>query len=194
MFHLMPEEFSFAPMYKDPTDWTHRIAQELSLGQTQVLAVQKLLSDGATIPFIARYRKEVTGSLDEVQIAQIRDRLEQLEELGQRKAFVLKTIEEQGKLTPALKQQIGQAQTLSEVEDLYLPYKPKRKPGPPLPVKKAWSHLPSAFYRRYLFRWKEKPRPSSQTKKELTLWKKRLPERGIFLQKTSTKMQQPGRT
>jgi uncharacterized protein len=127
MFHLMPEEFSFAPMYKDPTDWTHRIAQELSLGQTQVLAVQKLLSDGATIPFIARYRKEVTGSLDEVQIAQIRDRLEQLEELGQRKAFVLKTIEEQGKLTPALKQQIGQAQTLSEVEDLYLPYKPKRK-------------------------------------------------------------------
>ncbi|HPI10951.1 MAG TPA: Tex family protein [Catalimonadaceae bacterium] len=104
-----------------------QVASELNLTPQQISAVDKLLSEGATVPFIARYRKEVTGSLDEVQIAAIRDRLEQLEELRKRKEFVLKSIEEQGKLTPELRAKIGGAVLLSEVEDLYLPYKPKRK-------------------------------------------------------------------
>ena len=104
-----------------------QVATELNLSTQQISAVEKLLSEGATVPFIARYRKEVTGSLDEVQIAAIRDRLEQLEELRKRKEFVLKSIEEQGKLTPELRKKIEGAVLLSEVEDLYLPYKPKRK-------------------------------------------------------------------
>ncbi len=104
-----------------------QVATELNLSTQQISAVEKLLSEGATVPFIARYRKEVTGSLDEVQIAAIRDRLEQLEELRKRKEFVLKSIDEQGKLTPELRKKIEGAVLLSEVEDLYLPYKPKRK-------------------------------------------------------------------
>jgi len=104
-----------------------QVAAELSLSAEQIASVEKLFSEGATVPFIARYRKEVTGSLDEVQIAQIRDRLHQLEELLKRKEFVLKSIEEQGKLTPELKKKIENSIALSEVEDLYLPYKPKRK-------------------------------------------------------------------
>lgn len=93
----------------------------------QVAAVKKLLDEGATIPFISRYRKEATGSLDEVEISAIRDRLIQLAELEHRREFILKTIEEQGKLSPELKEKILICNTLSELEDLYLPYKPKRK-------------------------------------------------------------------
>lgn len=104
-----------------------QVASELNLTPQQIAAVEKLLSEGATVPFIARYRKEVTGSLDEVQIAAIRDRLDQLEELRKRKEFVMKSIEEQGKLTPELRKKIEGALLLSEVEDLYLPYKPRRK-------------------------------------------------------------------
>lgn len=114
-------------MKTNESGFARQVAAELSLSNQQVLAVQKLLAEGATIPFIARYRKEATDSLDEVQIGQIRDRLEQVEELAKRKEFVLKTIEEQGKLTSDLQLKIENARTLSEVEDLYLPYKPKRK-------------------------------------------------------------------
>lgn len=114
-------------MKMDEMEISRKVANELSLGHQQVLAVQKLLNEGATIPFIARYRKEATNSLDEVQIASIRDRLDQLEELAKRIEFVLKTIEDQGELTPELKAKIERCSTLSEVEDLYLPYKPKRK-------------------------------------------------------------------
>jgi uncharacterized protein len=114
-------------MKTNESGFARQVGAELSLSNQQVLAVQKLLAEGATIPFIARYRKEATDSLDEVQIGQIRDRLEQVEELAKRKEFVLKTIEEQGKLTSELQQKIENARTLSEVEDLYLPYKPKRK-------------------------------------------------------------------
>ena len=109
------------------TDYQARIAQELSLQSRQVVATISLLEGGATVPFIARYRKEMTGSLDEVQIAAIRDRLIQLKELDQRRETILKTIDEQGKLTPELKKKIENAETMSVLEDLYLPYKPKRK-------------------------------------------------------------------
>lgn len=103
------------------------IARELSINESQVIATVKLLDEGATMPFIARYRKEITGSLDEVEIAAIRDRIEQLRELDKRREAVLKSITEQGKLTDELKKSIENAQTMAELEDIYLPYKPKRR-------------------------------------------------------------------
>ncbi|MFN8844124.1 MAG: Tex-like N-terminal domain-containing protein, partial [Chryseotalea sp.] len=107
--------------------WTAQIAREFSLVQKNVDALAALLEEGATIPFISRYRKEMTGSMDEVMIANVRDRLEQLRELDKRKEAVISSIEKQGKLTPELLSAIAKAETLAEVEDLYLPYKPKRK-------------------------------------------------------------------
>jgi protein Tex len=104
-----------------------KIAAELNIKAEQVLCVVDLLAEGATIPFIARYRKELTGSLDEVVLAAIRDRNEQLVELDKRKEAILKSIEKQEKLTPALAKAIEAAETLNELEDIYLPYKPKRK-------------------------------------------------------------------
>ncbi len=107
--------------------WVEQIAKELSLTVKHVNAVAELLSSGSTIPFISRYRKEMTGSMDEVMIATIRDRIEQLRELDKRRESVLASIEKQGKLTPEILAALVSAQTLSEVEDIYLPYKPKRK-------------------------------------------------------------------
>jgi uncharacterized protein len=106
---------------------TKKIAAELSITQKQVLAVAQLLSEDATVPFIARYRKEVTGSLDEVVIAAIRDRISQLEELDKRRAAILNSLEERKLLTDELKQKIEAAITLTELEDIYLPYRPKRR-------------------------------------------------------------------
>ncbi|MFD2741842.1 MULTISPECIES: Tex family protein [Sphingobacterium] len=103
------------------------IAQELNIQLKQVQTTIQLLDEGATIPFIARYRKEMTGSLDEVQIVTIRDRMQQLRDLDKRKEAVLKSILEQEKLTPDLEAQIRATATMSALEDLYLPYKPKRK-------------------------------------------------------------------
>ena len=104
-----------------------KITTELNLKSKQVEAVLDLLNEGNTIPFIARYRKEVTGSLDEVQIKKIADRWAYLENLENRKAEVLKSIEEQGKLTPELQQEIESAEKLQTIEDLYRPYKQKRR-------------------------------------------------------------------
>jgi len=103
------------------------IAAELKLTPQQVEVVVNLLSEGATIPFMARYRKELTGSLDEVVLTSIRDRHEQLAELDSRKEAVLKSIEKQERLTPELAKLIEDAETMAELEDIYLPYKPKRK-------------------------------------------------------------------
>jgi protein Tex len=103
------------------------IARELGIDSKAVENTIRLLSDGATIPFIARYRKEWTGGLDEVKIAAIRDRAQRLEEMDKRRESVLNTIREQGNLTEELESRINQAQTLAEIEDLYLPFKPKRK-------------------------------------------------------------------
>lgn len=104
-----------------------KISAELNLKVDQVNRVIELLAGGATIPFIARYRKEVTGSLDEVVLTTIRDRHEQLVELEKRRESILASIEKQQKLTPELAGAIAQAETLNELEDIYLPYKPKRK-------------------------------------------------------------------
>lgn len=113
--------------YRTPVVYTEKIAAELGLRVPQVRAAIELLDEGNTIPFIARYRKEATGELDEVQLRDVRDRHEYLTELDARRAAILKSIDEQGKLTPELKGAIGRADTKQALEDLYLPYKPKRR-------------------------------------------------------------------
>ena len=104
-----------------------RIALELNLARPRVAAVVALLQEGNTVPFIARYRKEATGSLDEVAIRTIEDRLIYFKELLDRRETVLKNIDKQGKLTEDLRARIENAWTKTELEDLYLPYKPKRR-------------------------------------------------------------------
>ena len=104
-----------------------QIAQEIGVRTQQVEAAVTLLDGGATVPFIARYRKEVTGGLDDIQLRELEVRLAYLRELEDRRAAILKSIEEQGKLTPQLQAAIAAAPTKQELEDLYLPYKPKRR-------------------------------------------------------------------
>jgi uncharacterized protein len=104
-----------------------KIAAELGLAVRQVQATAELLAEEATVPFISRYRKEVTGSLDEVQVTAIRDRLDQLAELDKRRDAILKSLEERNLLTDELKEKILSAETLSVLEDIYLPFRPKRR-------------------------------------------------------------------
>ena len=103
------------------------IAKEMNVLRKQVVATIKLLDEGATIPFISRYRKEITGSLDEVAILNIRQRYERLTDIAKRKEYILTTIKEQGALTSELTQKINDVYDASELEDLFLPYKPKRR-------------------------------------------------------------------
>jgi len=103
------------------------ISHKLNIRNAQVDAVLQLLEEGGTIPFIARYRKDRTGALDEVQIQHIQDEAKAIKEFTERKAFIEKTITEQGKMTEALQATLDKATTLAELEDIYLPYKPKRK-------------------------------------------------------------------
>ena len=109
------------------TNFSKLISSRIGVAATQVAATIALLNENATIPFIARYRKERTGSLDEVQISQVADEYHRFLELDDRKATILKTIEEQGKLTSELRQRIDQSWDATELEDIYLPYKPHRK-------------------------------------------------------------------
>ena len=104
-----------------------RLAEELAVEEVQVAAAVRLLDEGATVPFIARYRKEATGSLDDGQLRTLEERLQYLRELDERRTAVLASIEEQGKLTDELTAALMAADTKSRVEDIYLPYKPKRR-------------------------------------------------------------------
>ena len=124
------------------------IAGELSLPVPQVRAVAELLQGGATVPFIARYRKEATGSLDEVAITSIRDRLAQLAELEERRIAILKSLEERGLLTEALSAQVHAAETLATLEDLYLPYRPKRRTRAIIAREKGLEPLADALLQR----------------------------------------------
>ena len=108
-------------------DILNELQQELGIARSQAEAAVKLIDEGNTIPFIARYRKELTGALNDEVLRNLDERLKYLRGLEERKTQVLSTIEEQGKLTPELKKQIEEARTLVAVEDLYLPYRPKRK-------------------------------------------------------------------
>ena len=106
---------------------SQRISEELSVQEKQVIAAIELLDEGSTVPFISRYRKEVTGGLDDSELRQLEDRLRYLRELDDRRSAILKSIDEQEKLTPELKASILQADTKNRLEDLYLPYKVKRR-------------------------------------------------------------------
>src|SRR6478735_1614043 len=97
------------------------IAAELAVTEKQVIATIELLDEGATVPFISRYRKELTGSLDEVQVAAIRDLAQQLRELDKRREAILKSLAELEKLTPELEKKINEVKTISALEDIYLP-------------------------------------------------------------------------
>lgn len=108
-------------------EFSRAVAEKLNLREKDVTAVLQLLGEGATIPFIARYRKDKTGAMDEVQVQNIQDEAKFQKEFTERKAFIEKTITEQGKMTEALQSKIDAATTLAALEDIYLPYKPKRK-------------------------------------------------------------------
>ena len=123
-----------------------KIAGELGLSDGQVRAVSLLLDEGATIPFIARYRKEMTGSLDEVVLAAIRDRRLQLEELANRRDAVLKSLEERGLLTDELRGKIDGVETLSVLEDIYLPFRPKRRTKAMIAREKGLEPLASVLF------------------------------------------------
>lgn len=123
-----------------------RIAPILNISANRVAAVIELLESGATIPFIARYRKEVTGELDEVQIADIQDAWKKMQELDKRREAILQSIDEQGKLTPELKKAIEEAATMTELEDLYLPYRPKRKTRATVAIEKGLEPLAKRLF------------------------------------------------
>ena len=107
-------------------DVIQRIAEDLSVNNKQVSAAVALLDEGATVPFISRYRKEVTGGLDDTQLRQLEERLGYLRELNERRKTILDSISSQEKLTPELEKAIKEADTKTLLEDLYLPFKPKR--------------------------------------------------------------------
>lgn len=125
------------------------IAGQLNLGTRQVEKTIELLEQGATVPFIARYRKEATGSLNEVQITAIRDLLIRLKELDKRREAILSSIHEQGKLTPDLERQLLAATTMTELEDLYLPYKPKRRTRATMAVERGLEPLANELQKQY---------------------------------------------
>ncbi|MBI5381463.1 MAG: RNA-binding transcriptional accessory protein [Opitutae bacterium] len=108
-------------------DHVLRVAQELGIKIFQVAATAQLFAEGATVPFIARYRKEATGELDEVKVTAIRDRLEQLAQLDERRAAILSSLKERNLLTPELEKAIAAAETLTALEDIYQPYRPKKR-------------------------------------------------------------------
>lgn len=107
--------------------FAQQVAAKINIRKQQAEAVLELLAEGATIPFIARYRKDRTGALDEVQIQQVQEEAKAMKEFSERKAFIEKTITEQEKMTTALQEKLNRAVTIAELEDIYLPYKPKRR-------------------------------------------------------------------
>lgn len=129
------------------SDISARLAGELNAQQQQVVAATKLLDEGATVPFIARYRKEVTGGLDDTQLRLLEQRLSYLRELEERRSFILSTIESQNKLTAELKADISTAQSKTELEDLYLPYKAKRRTKGQIAIEAGLEPLADALFK-----------------------------------------------
>ena len=129
-------------------EFTHasKIAQELGISESQIQAVSVLLDEGATIPFIARYRKEATGSLNEVEVSSIRDRLGQLKELDIRRETILKSLEKHGHLTNELKAAVFAAESMAILDDLYLPFRPKRRTKASIAVEKGLEPLAKIIF------------------------------------------------
>lgn len=138
-------QFEMNPIYFS------KIANKLGISQTQVKNTIGLLEYGATIPFISRYRKEMTGSLDEVQIANIQQEMNNYIEFDKRREYILETLEKTEQLTPQLKDKIEKAETLTELEDLYLPYKPKRKTRATKAKEKGLEPLANEIFRQQHF-------------------------------------------
>ena len=130
-------------------NYANTIAEQLNLGPRQVEKTIELLEQGATVPFIARYRKEVTGSLNEVQITAIRDLLIKLKELDKRREAILTSITEQGKMTPDLEKQILAATNMTELEDIYLPFKPKRRTRATMAIERGLEPLADELQKQY---------------------------------------------
>lgn len=124
------------------------ISRELSIKPHQVISTIALFAEGGTVPFIARYRKEATGSLDEVKIAAIRDRLDQLREIDKRRETILKSMEEQGVLDEELKSSVEEAATITELEDIYLPYRPKRRTRATIAMEKGLEPLAKEIFKQ----------------------------------------------
>ena len=154
----------------------NRIADELGIKVKQVAAAAELLEDGCTVPFIARYRKEATGSLDEVHITTIRDRLEQLVELDKRREAILKSLEERELLTEDLGKAIMAADSMAELEDIYLPYRPKRRTRATIAREKGLEPLAESFTRRDHLIRQARLGASSIRKREWSQWK--MPSQG----------------
>jgi uncharacterized protein len=140
--------FTFATPNKRPMDlkYLQEIAGSLNLSLKQIDSISQLHSEGSTIPFIARYRKEATGNLDEVQIGDVIDKIKYFTELEKRKETVIKTIEAAGKLTPELKSRIDKSVDATELEDIYLPYKPKRKTKASVAIEKGLEPLATILF------------------------------------------------
>ncbi|MDQ6843275.1 MAG: RNA-binding transcriptional accessory protein, partial [Bacteroidota bacterium] len=126
--------------------YSQKIATELNISNKQVNSIYVLHTEGSTIPFIARYRKEATGNLDEVVIGNVISQVKYFNELDKRKETVLKTIEEVGKLTPELKKRIDDSVNATELEDIYLPYKPKRKTRAAVAIEKGLEPLATLLF------------------------------------------------
>ena len=139
---------------------TQTIAEELKIKETQVSAAVGLMDEGNTVPFIARYRKEVTGGLSDETLRNLEERLQYLRNLEARKEEVVRIIEEQGKLTEELKKQIEEANTLAEVEDLYRPYKQKKKTRATIAKAKGLEPLATIIYLQ------QETRPLAEVAKE----------------------------
>ena len=133
-----------------------QIANEVGVREFQVQNTVALLQEGATIPFIARYRKEMTGSLDELQIAMIRERYDKILELEKRREVILASVREQEKLTPELEKMILEAATMSELEDIYLPYRPKRRTRATIAREKGLEPLAKIIMAQYETQIQEK--------------------------------------
>lgn len=123
------------------------IASEINARADQVISAVDLLDGGATVPFIARYRKEVTGGLDDTQLRNLAERLTYLRELGARRKAIVDSITSQDKMTDELAIKIARTTTKAELEDIYLPYKPKRRTRAEIAREKAWSRWPMRFGR-----------------------------------------------
>ena len=123
-----------------------QITAELKVQPQQVKAAVELLDGGATVPFIARYRKEVTGALDDTQLRTLEDRLRYLREMEDRRSAIIGSIEEQGKMTPALNKDILAADTKTRLEDLYLPYKQKRRTKGQIAIEAGLEPLANSLY------------------------------------------------
>ncbi|MES1221840.1 MAG: Tex-like N-terminal domain-containing protein, partial [Bacteroidota bacterium] len=126
--------------------YIQQIAVELSLSIKQIISVSELHKEGSTIPFISRYRKEATGNMDEVQVGNVIEKIKYYDELEKRKDTVLKTIEAAGKLTPELKLRIENCISATELEDIYLPYKPKRKTKATVAIEKGLEPLAKIIF------------------------------------------------